>query len=214
MLHIFWKCMCPASKTCFMGIYFQHLRLIGHPKSVTCLTLPVHFGPSTDPARNTAMWPLVRLHLPSRPATPHHWLLAALPTRASRLRAPPAAARCVPPDCASESDASNLLSLLATQQRATALAPTSAASQLIRNASLSTAHPFLAQQKPLHHTLSCTPSSGPAFNIFSRLALPLSSQQSLSSFTPADPPEACRRRRKKIHFQRGGSPPSETVIEL
>ena len=95
------------------------------------------------------MWPLVRLHLPSRPATPHHWLLAALPTRASRLRAPPAAARCVPPDCANESDASSLLSLLATQQRATALAPTSAASQLIRNASLSTAHPFLAQQKPL-----------------------------------------------------------------
>ena len=70
---------------------------------------------------------------------------------------PPPATRCVPPDCASKSDASNLLSLLATQQRATALAPTSAASQLTRNASLSTAHPFLAQQKPLHHTLSCTP---------------------------------------------------------
>ena len=154
------------------------------------------------PARSTAMWPLVRLHLPSRPATPHHWLLAALPTRASRLRAPPAAARCVPPDCASESDASNLLSLLATQQRATALAPTSAASQLIRNASLSTAHPFLAQQKPLHHTLSCTPSSGPAFNIFSRLSLQLSSQQSLSSFPLADPPEACRRRRKKKFWKR------------
>ena len=51
------------------------------------------------------------------------------------------------------------------------------------NASLSTAHPFLAQQQPLQHTLSCTPSSGPAFNIFSRLSLPLSSQQSLSSFT-------------------------------
>ena len=100
---------------------------------------------------------------------------------------PPPAARCVPPDCASESDASNLLSLLATQQRATALAPTSAASQLIRNASLSTAHPLLAQQQPLQHTLSCTPSFGPAFNIFSRLSLPLSSQQSLSSFTHCGP---------------------------
>ena len=154
--------------------------------------------PSTDPARSTAMWPLVRLHLPSRPATPHHWLLAALPTRASRLRAPPPATRCVPPDCASKSDASNLLSHLATQQRATALAPTSAASQLIRNASLSTAHPFLAQQKPLHHTLSCTPSSGPAFNIFSRLALPLSSPAIIIFFPPCGhPPEARPPKAKK-----------------
>ena len=154
------------------------------------------------------MWPLVRLHLPSRPATPHHWLLAALPTRASRLRAPPAAARCVPPDCASESDASNLLSLLATQQRATALAPTSAASQLTRNASLSTAHPLLAQQQPLQHTLSCTPSFGPAFNIFSRLSLPLSSQQSHYLLSPCGPAGGVPPKAKKIHFQRGASPPS------
>ena len=191
-----------------MGIYFQHLGLIGHPKSVTCH----HSGCAWIFARSKHA---AHRSVASRPSAsalasrnPASRLLAALPTRASRLRAPPAAARCVPPDCANESDASSLLSLLATQQRATALAPTSAASQLIRNASLSTAHPFLAQQKPLHHTLSCTPSSGPAFNIFSRLALPLSSQQSLSSFTLADPPEACRRRRKKKHFQRGGSPPS------
>ena len=160
------------------------------------------------PARSTAMWPLVRLHLPSRPATPHHWLLAALPTRASPLRAPPAAARCVPPDCASESDASNLLSNLATQQRATALAPTSAASQLVCNASLSTAHPFLAQQKPLHHTLSCTPSFGPAFNIFSRLSLLLSSQQSLSSFTLRTRRRRAAEGEKKYISSRGGSPPS------
>ena len=155
------------------------------------------------------MWPLVRLHLPSRPATPHHWLLAALPTRASRLRAPPAAARCVPPDCANESDASNLLSHLAIQQRATALAPTSAASQLIRNASLSTAHPFLAQQQPLQLTLPRTPPSEPVFIIFSRPALPLSPQQSLSSFAPyttrrQGPPEASL---KQIHSQPGVSPP-------
>ena len=166
-----------------MGIYFQHLRLIGHPKSVTCLTLTLHFGPSQHAAPRCVASRLSASALASRnpaslaPCRPSH-------ARASRLRAPSAAARCcVPPDCANESDASSLLSLLATQQRATALAPTSAASQLICNASLSTAHPFLAQQQPLQHTLSCTPSSGPAFNIFSRLSLPLSSQQSLSSFT-------------------------------
>ena len=46
---LFWKCICPASKTCFMGIYFQHLRLIGHPKSVTCPTL-VGFGSVVHPS--------------------------------------------------------------------------------------------------------------------------------------------------------------------
>ena len=184
-----------------MGIYFQHLRLIGHPKSVTCLTLPVHFGPSQHAARGLSSVCIC-------PRVPQPRITGSLPPSPPAHHAsapPPPAARCAPPDCANESDASSLLSLLATQQRATALAPTSAASQLVHNASLSTAHPFLAQQKPLHHTLSCTPSSGPAFNIFSRLALPLSSQQSLSSFTPADPPEA-RRRRRKNTFPAGRQP--------
>ena len=189
-----------------MILCFQHLGLIGQPKNVTSLTLPVHLvHPRIQHAAPRCGLSSVCIC----PRVPQPRITGSLPPSPPAHHAsapPPPAARCAPPDCANESDASSLLSLLATQQRATALAPTSAASQLVHNASLSTAHPFLAQQKPLHHTLSCTPSSGPAFNIFSRLALPLSSQQSLSSFTPADPPEACRRRRKKNTFPAGRQP--------
>ena len=97
------------------------------------------------------MWPLVRLHLPSRPASPHHWLLAALPTRASRLRALPPAARCAPPDCASESDARNLVSLLATQV-------TAARDSLGTHISRLAAH---TQREPEHSTPIPRPAEAP-----------------------------------------------------
>ena len=164
--------------------------------------------PSTDPARSTAMWPLVRLHLPSRPATPHHCLLAALPTRASRLRAPPAAARCVPPDCASESDASSLLSLLATP---------AVRDSLGTHISRLAAH---TQREPEHSTPIPRPAEAPTSHFVVYAFIRACFQHlSLSPVSPAQLPTIIlfsftlwtRRRRaaegeKKITFQRGVRP--------
>ena len=130
-----------------------------------------------------------------RPTSP----IALLPSATRRPHRPPSSAACLAPcrpprprttppraprqpalyttEARNERHA-RLVSLVATPQRAIALAPILAASPHVRHASLSTEHPFIAQQQPLQLTLSRTPPSGPVFIIFSRPALPLSPQQS------------------------------------